>query len=503
MLTNRARDLVNAGRMAAARPLIAALRRIAPDAIDTMELDARVLHRDGRSAEAEALLDTALATHPETPALLLCRSEMRLENGQSLGAADDAAAAVIADRNNAPAKAMLGVALIQLGRFDEAVLCLREAVQASPRQPNFREAFAQALELAGGSAEALATLEHGIALSPGSVALRVAAIMTAMRARDPATAARLAEAARKAGVADARVFGLLGHGKSLLGDHAGAAGAYEEALKLAPEDPYVRYLVAASGALPSAPRAPCAYVETVFDGYASHFEAHLISLGYRVPGLIRAALLEFLPGLGRGAPVGPVLDLGCGTGMVGVVLSDLAVEGLVGIDISGKMLAEARTKAIYAELRQQDIEAALSEGLQAGGERWALIISADALCYFGELGAVMRGAFAALRPGGLFVFSVEELPDPAVPANDTADPAQAAGNGRGAMEPVLAGLARGSGVAEPWRLGPLGRYAHRADAIAAIAEAAGFVIRARRREVMRHDRGMPVDGIIFVLAHPA
>jgi len=37
-------------------------------------------------------------------------------------------------------------------------------------------------------------------------------------------------------------------------------------------------------------------------------------------------------------------------------------------------------------------------------------VSADTLCYFGDLGAVTRAAARALAPGGWLVFTVEGLP---------------------------------------------------------------------------------------------
>ena len=71
-------------------------------------------------------------------------------------------------------------------------------------------------------------------------------------------------------------------------------------------------------------RAPEGYVTALFDGDAPYFEAALLSLGYRVPGLIRRAVERLLPAVVAGAaPLGPVLDLGCGTGLAGVALSDL------------------------------------------------------------------------------------------------------------------------------------------------------------------------------------
>jgi predicted TPR repeat methyltransferase len=470
--------MLRAGRLEAVRPLLTALRRVAPASPDVAEIEARLLRHDGRLSDAVAALSAALVSYPDNHPLLLYRAELRLGLGEVLGAADDAAAAVMIAPGDVSAKALLGVALIQLGRFDEAMVCLRESVAAAPLHPGFRCAFAHALDRLGRRDEARAMLLEGVSRNPGSVELRVAAIMTAMRQDKFAEAAELAEAACHAGAADARVFGLLGHAMSLMGRDDAAADAYEEALKLAPEDHYVRYLVAASGRRQAATRAPAVYIETVFDGYAGQFEDHLIGLGYRVPGLVRAALLRHRPGLGHGEAVGPVLDLGCGTGLVGVVLSDLPVRDLTGIDLSARMIERARAKNLYQSLRHEDIEAAL--GLMPGHPpasahgKWAIIVAADSLCYFGDLAAVMAGAFERLRPGGLFIFSVEDLASARPDANSKA----------------------------AWLLGPRGRYAHRANALETMAATAGFETRELRRETLRIDRGAEIAGLIMVLARP-
>jgi len=221
-----------------------------------------VLLLEGQFAAGVATLDAAIAGGPDTAQLRLCRAELRLRLEDPIGAAADAAEAVNLDPRSTPAKAMLGVVLIKLARHADAIACLHDALASQPANPYYRQALAHAEEISGATVSAARTLAEGIALCPGHA-------------------------------------GLLGHARSSLGRHEAAAEACAEARKLAPEDPYVRHLVAAAGLSADAGRAAPEYVETVFDGYASRFDAHLINLGYRIPGLMRA---ELAPAAARAFP---------------------------------------------------------------------------------------------------------------------------------------------------------------------------------------------------------
>jgi predicted TPR repeat methyltransferase len=466
-LTGRIAVLIDAGRLGAARPLLAAARRLAPPSPHLAELAVLLALREGRLDLAQTELDAALARTPDHAGLRKRRADVRNQMGDKEGAAADAAEAVILDRHDPMAKALLGIVLLELGRPSDAIDCLNEAVAADPGNSDYRRGLAAALEAAGNDDAAFAALTDGIAAAPRRVELRNAATLLAVRRRDFAAAARLAEDARVSGVVDACLFGLKGHALSSLGQHDEAAEAYAEALKLGPDDPYVRHLVAASGSLPSAPRASVEYVRTVFDGYADRFELHLVSLGYRVPGLIRTALLQH-PVIGAGDRLEPALDLGCGTGLVAVALSDLSVGPLVGVDISPRMLAQAAAKGLYRELREADLMQALAED----APQWRLILAADVLCYFGDLRDVFASVHARLEVDGWFVFSAEEL----LPDKD--------------------GTVQGNGG---WALQRQGRYAHAMDYVARIACEAGFAIRRLERQTVRYEADAPVAGIFAVL----
>ena len=72
------------------------------------------------------------------------------------------------------------------------------------------------------------------------------------------------------------------------------------------------------------------------------------------------------PRIASGLSLGPVLDLGCGTGLVALAIGDLPIESFTGIDLSPRMLAHAKAKRIYAELREADIIADLTRTRSAG-----------------------------------------------------------------------------------------------------------------------------------------
>ena len=103
---------------------------------------------------------------------------------------------------------------------------------------------------------------------------------------------------------------------------------------------------------------------------------------------------------------------------------------------------------------------------------WPLIIAADVLCYFGALDDVLPAVHGRLEPGGWFVFSLETL------------------------LPDLDGVVPGNG---DWALLRQGRYAHAVDYARRVALDAGFVIRHFVPEIVRHEAGTPVDGVLMVL----
>ncbi len=106
-----------------------------------------------------------------------------------------------------------------------------------------------------------------------------------------------------------------------------AAAAYRTVLELDPDDhggAAVR--IASMGIGEAPPKAPDAYVATLFDQHAEAFESILVDqLEYCVPLLVR----QRIQALGLG-PFKKMLDLGCGTGLTGGALRDI-VDDITGL----------------------------------------------------------------------------------------------------------------------------------------------------------------------------
>lgn len=84
----------------------------------------------------------------------------------------------------------------------------------------------------------------------------------------------------------------------------------------------------------------------IYDGWAAEYEDHMRGAGYSHPAMVAAMLTRHQP---PGAD--PVLDAGCGTGIMGEILTALGYPDIAGLDASPGMLAHAGAKGIYRDLR--------------------------------------------------------------------------------------------------------------------------------------------------------
>jgi predicted TPR repeat methyltransferase len=162
-----------------------------------------------------------------------------------------------------------------------------------------------------------------------------------------------------------------------------------------------------------------------------------------------------------------ILDIGCGTGLVGAAVRASA-QRLDGVDLSPAMLEKAQAKSVYDRLEQADILSFLS----AHPNRYDAILGAATLIHFGNLAALFQAAAASLRENGLFLFTLF--------ANqaDDSDFAVAASN----------------------RLAQSGCYAHSMAYVERLAPQSGFAVMSLDKVIHEHDQdGNSVPGLLAVL----
>lgn len=340
---------------------------VAPDWPDAVHYSGVLAHQEGRSQQAVALIERSLELEPDRAdwySNLGIVLRDRLELDKAIAACRHA---IALDPNHANAHNNLGVLLRAQGRLVEAEAAYRAAIRV---RPDHSDAYTNLGILLNGQRrthEAAVCFCKAITFGP----------------KHP----------------EARRLLALAH--CTLGEVDQAVAVFEEWLAEEPDDPIARHMMAACSGRDVPARASDAFIERTFDSFAGSFEAKLAALLYRAPALVAAMLVE--------ADLEPskrldVLDAGCGTGLCGPLLAPYA-RRLVGVDLSDRMLAQARAKNVYDEL----VKCELTSYLRDSPGAFDAIVSADTLVYFGPLQDVVSAAARALRPGGRLIFTVEAL----------------------------------------------------------------------------------------------
>jgi predicted TPR repeat methyltransferase len=255
---------------------------------------------------------------------------------------------------------------------------------------------------------------------------------------------------------------LLGASYSAMGMTKEATAVYRNWVQAEPDNPVALFHLQACTGESVPDRAPDAYVTSIFDSFASSFDAKLGSLSYQAPQLVAAALARHA---GPPARALDMLDAGCGTGLCGPLLREYA-RRLDGVDLSPRMLGQAELRADYDSLVCGELVAFL----RARPGAYDAIVSADTLCYFGALEAFAAAAFAGLGGGGLLVFTVEVHTDD-------------------------------DGAPDFW-LREHGRYSHRRRYVETALKGAGFMAVELESVVLRMEARKPVEGLLVSTRTP-
>jgi predicted TPR repeat methyltransferase len=236
-------------------------------------------------------------------------------------------------------------------------------------------------------------------------------------------------------------------------DYIKAAEHYQRVLKLQPNNKEIAYILNAISQKQIPERAPKEYIQSLFDQYAPYFDKHLTeALDYKVPELLYKAVTAETKKVELN-----ILDLGCGTGLVGEKFRPIAKK-LIGVDIAEKMIAVAKQKNIYDKLDIIDLYKALQKyhGLD-------LIIAADTFVYIGKLDKIFYASKNALSSNGLFAFTTEKTEK------------------------------------YPYELQKSARFAHHNKYITELAKKNNFRVLRSDNIILRKQKNKSVEGYLYIL----
>lgn len=360
------------------------------------------------------------------------------------------------DPNYGPALNNLGFALHRLGRRDEAIANYQKAIAG---RADFIEAIfnlANVLLELGRLDDAVVSYRRALALKPDLAGAHnnLGNALRRLGRFDEAVAAYLQ--ALRCDPSLSPVYFSIATALARAGQPDQAIRFYREYLRRDPTDVFgARFGLAYLGAEALPEATPRHHLDYVYAARAASWgQSGRNDAGYQGAKLVDAAVARALGTTDDLA----ILDAGCGTGLVGLLLRRRA-RSLVGVDLSAAMLEKAAAARIYDRLEQAD----LVDFLAANPRSYDLVVSAATLIHFGDLAPVFTAAAAALHESGLFVFTV--FPHP--------------GTGIGVTHFQC--------------------FAHSPDYVAEAAASAGFEVESQETAIHEYHHDRPVTGLVVTL----
>ncbi|MFA6498833.1 MAG: tetratricopeptide repeat protein [Desulfurivibrionaceae bacterium] len=452
---HRALDLHQQGEVDPAVALYQQAIDLCPEHVDACFYLA-LLHRAmGASEEAAFWFDRAHTLLPGEAAIAYELGITRYSLGQQQMAIEHFHKVLALDDTHWQAAYNLGTAHLAQGNMSEAIKAYHLAAQLNPQDADIHFNLGLACKRAGRLDEAKQSYLCAMDIAPddAEVHYNLALIYKALGCKDEAiTALEIAVALRPAYGAAYGNLGVLYLDQDRVDE---AIACYRRLIELDHNTASARHILAALTG-ETTPVAPSVYIAELFDRFSGHFEERLlVDLEYRTPWELKSLLLADPAGHSHFARL---LDLGCGTGLVGQIFQEISACR-VGVDLSPKMVEAAAVKKVYDELVVGEIVTFLEQNQ----EPFDLIVAADVLIYVGELDRIFATLAKRLAENGRILFSTEQM----------------AGQG--------------------YRLRPSGRYAHAFSYIAAVTARHGFRILSTQSANIRKEKGQWIAGDLYLL----
>ena len=412
------------------------------------------LVQERRLEGARQLCQRVLDAAPEHPDALHLMGMVHHHMGRGDQALDWIRQAIDREGQFAGYHNNLGNIHVSMGQIELARQAYEQAVALAPHEADLHNNLGALYKALRQFEQARASYERAMALNPRHISAHNNMGLLYAEQGDRSGAISYYIKALEMLPGDSSARRLLGTTYYAMGRITDAAEVYRQWLDQEPDHPTARHMYAACSGQGVPDRAPDDYVEQAFDHFADSFESVLNErLNYQAPQLCADLLVQHLPSPQHQLVM---LDAGCGTGLCGPLMAPWA-QTLAGVDLSRGMLDRAQTKGVYQDL----YKAELTEFLKLSPRQWDVVVSADTLCYFGDLIEVVGAAAQSLKVGGTLIFTVEALDDAAH---------------------------------RPHQIQPHGRYAHSRDHVIEAVSRANMAMLELQSVVLREEGGKPVQG---------
>ena len=343
--------------------------------------------------------------------------------------------------------------LLESGKMDQAAQLVATIVQAEPDHLGAIKLMGHMAMQTGSTEMAISCFTRAQALAPKAPEVLLDLGNALIAGNRPAEAVSALKKALLARPNDGAIYRSLGQAQLDAGHRADALKSFRKTLAILPYDQFAGHFVTALSG--EGNKQGASYVADLFDKYADKFDEHLTgSLEYRVPQAVRDLVADR-------APFAAVLDLGCGTGLVGVELKDMA-KAIDGTDIAPLMTRKTEERGIYRHVRTGDTVTLLANDPALAGP-YDLVTAGDVFVYVGPLEATFAAVAKVIAPKGFFAFSVETGSDDGV-------------------------MLRSSG-----------RFAHSSAYIHGLAATYAFSVVTERPTILRQERNEPIQGTLYLL----
>ena len=299
----------------------------------------------------------------------------------------------------------LGIALTEQNQNDAAIKIYNQAVKIDPNNLKIRTLIGHFFKNAGNLEAALKSYIYARDIAPddNEVYFNIANLQSAQGDYIAAIGSFKKAITLKTDYIDAfHNMGVVYQGQGKLDK---ALQCYRQALKFSPDNQRSEIHFEQAGHLLAAltgnttKSAPKSYIENLFDKYADTFDQSLVQkLEYCGPRVIFEMVRENSPT----GSFGSILDLGCGTGLVGVEFRSFC-NRIEGIDLSKSMINQAKKRNLYDKLTKVE----LKEYLLSADLNFDYFIATDVFIYVGDLLELFRIIKSKNKKPGRIAFTTE------------------------------------------------------------------------------------------------